>query len=129
LCPKHIETSIYPYPPEARAARIQGKVTLRITIDAEGNVKNAEVADDPTHQARRVLQESAIDNIRRWTFEKPAIAPATQVIVYEYKFDDSLRAPYPSQVLKVIVDLPDHVTVVSSNPYWQPDQLKNKKPS
>jgi hypothetical protein len=79
------------------------------------------------HRAQGVLQEAAIENIRQGTFEKPATAPTTQVIVYEYKFDSSLHAEYPSQVTEVNIDLPDRVTIISSDAFVQPAQSKTKK--
>ncbi len=125
LCPKHIETPIYP--PLARAARIEGKVTLKVTIDANGNVYNAEVADDPAHQAREMLVQSAFDNMMRWTFEKPPAAPFTQLIVYQYKFDRSLPANDNNPITQVHIDLPDRVTVLANDLVAQPGQSKKKK--
>jgi TonB family protein len=124
LCPKHIETPIYP--PLARVARIQGNVTLKVTIDANGNVYNVEVADDPAHQAREMLVQSASNNMMRWTFEKPPAAPFIQLVVYQYKFDRSLPANNNNPITQVHIDLPDRVTVLANDLVAQPGQSKKK---
>jgi len=114
LLPKHIETPIYP--PLARIARIQGTVTIKVTIDADGNVTKAEVANDAAHPIAAVLQESAIDNMQHWTFEKPPSAPFTQVLVYRYAFDGSLPANEGrNPITKVNIDLPDRVTILAND--------------
>ena len=113
LCPKHIETPIYSL--LAQMARVQGKVTLKVSIGMDGRVKNVEVVDDSIHQAQQVLQKSAIDSMRHWTFEKPSSAPATQVIVYEYKFDGTLPVnDHQNPITKVNFDLPDRVTILTN---------------
>lgn len=114
LLPKHIETPIYP--PLARIARIQGTVTLKVTIDADGNVERAEVANDAARPIASVLQESAIDNMQHWTFEKPPSAPFTQVVAYRYAFDGSLPAnDGRNPITKVNIDLPDRVTILAND--------------
>ncbi|HXQ26826.1 MAG TPA: energy transducer TonB [Candidatus Acidoferrales bacterium] len=114
LCPKHIEAPVYP--PIARAAHVTGKVVLTVTIDADGNVSDAK----PTNSAGsvRLFKDSAIDNIRHWTFPKPPVTPYTEVVTYEYEFDQSLapasgKKNLPS-VTKVAFDLPDRVTILTN---------------
>ncbi len=126
VCPKHIETPTYPV--AAQAARVEGKVTLRVTLDAEGNVTNAEVADDLAHQANPTLREAAINNMMHWTFEKPTSAPVTQLMVYQYRFDGSLPLnDHQNPITKVNIDLPDHVTILANETTWNPSQSKKKK--
>ena len=129
VCPRHIETPTYPIP--AAAARVQRKVSLRVTLDAEGNVTKAEIANDLAHQVNPVLEESAIDNVKRWTFEKPAAAPVTQVIVYEYKMDPSLPpiSDHQGPITKVLIDLPDHVAILHNESVANPVQTKKKPKS
>ena len=54
------------YPPDALQAGIQGSVTLRVTIGADGLVKKAEV-----WRSVPALDQAALDAVRQWTF-KPA---------------------------------------------------------
>ena len=123
ICPRHIETPIYP--PIALIARVQGTVTLAATIDADGKVTNAEAIEPLGHPK---LQQSAIESMLHWTFEKPPSSPFRQVIVYEYKFDNSI-GPYlrETPMIKVDFDLPDHVTIRSGEFFSNPDRGRKKK--
>jgi TonB family protein len=128
LCPTHIETPVYPAP--ALIAHIQGTVTVTVTIEADGQVKNVVVADKPGHQAQAVLQQSAVDNMRHWTFEKPPSAPFIQVMVYRYEFDSSLKPDANNHPgTKVNFDLPDRVTLLFGSTVINPEQSKKGKPS
>lgn len=127
ICPKHIEMPSYPA--VAQVARVQGKITLKVTIDTDGKVKDVEVIEaGRAHGPNSLLQESAAKNMQLWTFEKPQSAPATQLIVYEYKFDGSLPV-HNHLITKVSLDLPDHVTIISNELFYNPGRSKNKKPS
>lgn len=66
-----------------------------------------------------LLEIGAISNIRHWTFTKPPFAPYKQTIVYDYQIDDSLPLDGPT---KVVFDLPDRVTIVTSNVPLEPSQ-------
>jgi len=55
-----------PYPPEAKAARIQGTVVVVITIDEEGRVASTKAISGPEE-----LHECAVTYAKAWTF-KPA---------------------------------------------------------
>lgn len=117
LCPRHIEAP--GYPPIARAAHVTGKITLSVTIDADGNVVHVDAtADDPRQQAHPVLQKFAIENMQHWTFAKPPSAPYTQVMVYDYEFDPALPAAggrHNSPVVTMATfDLPGRVTITTN---------------
>lgn len=62
--PRAISTPNPNYTDEARRKNIQGTVTLAVIVDANGNVKKAEVSKslDPG------LDEQAIEAVKRWTF-------------------------------------------------------------
>ena len=128
VCPRHIETPIR-YPQLARAANVQGTVVLKVTIGADGNVTDA-VVNDAAHPVQPVLQEAAIDNIRRWTFEKPAAGPVTQVMVYEFKFDSSLPVnPQNYSITTTKIDLPDRVTILTNEKIIESDRSRKKRKS
>lgn len=55
------------YPPDAKTARIQGKVVLEAIIGKTGHVENLKVVSGPTE-----LQQSALDAVRQWTY-KPVL--------------------------------------------------------
>jgi TonB family protein len=56
------------YSEEARKARLQGTVVLRIVIDARGQATNIEIA----HSLGLGLDERAVESVRRWRF-RPAM--------------------------------------------------------
>ena len=118
LCPRHIELPAYS--PLAATAHIQGNVILSVTIDADGNVKDAEATNGGKWA---LLEHNAISNIRHWTFTKPPFAPYKQTIVYDYQIDDSLPADAPT---KVTLDLPERVTIVTSARSVQTSRLTEK---
>jgi hypothetical protein len=107
LCPRHIEPPFYPH--IAATAHVYGKFVLSVTIDADGNVQDAEATNDGKWVA--LLKLSTISNIRHWTFTNPPFAPFKQTIVYDYKIDDSFPLDGPTIVS---FDLPDRVTIVTS---------------
>ncbi len=55
------------YPPDAKKARIQGKVVLEAVIGKTGDVENLKVISGP-----KELQQSALDAVRQWTY-KPVL--------------------------------------------------------
>jgi len=55
------------YPPEAKAARIQGTVQLQITVGKDGTVQNLNVISGPSE-----LQQSAVEAVRHWVY-KPTL--------------------------------------------------------
>ena len=104
LCPRHIETPNYPA--IARAAHISGKITLKVTIGADGNVEHVDTTtENPGANGHRILMIAAAENMRRWTFAKPPSAPHTQVIAYDYEFNPSIT--------KTTFDLPDRVSITT----------------
>jgi TonB family protein len=117
LCPRHIEAP--GYPAIARTAHVTGKVTLAVTIDADGKVVHVDATvDDPRQQAHPLLQKFAVENMQHWTFAKPPSAPYTQIIVYDYEFDQALptsggKSSLPA-ITKTTFDLPDHVTIATN---------------
>lgn len=117
LCPRHIESPQYPQ--LAHTAHVTGKITLTVTIDADGNVKQVEsTGGNPSEDKHPLLRKYAVENMQRWTFAKPPSAPYTQVIVYDFELDESLPAsggPHSSPAItKVIFDLPDRVTILTN---------------
>jgi TonB family protein len=129
VCPKHIETPIYPA--VAAAAHVQGRIVLHVTLDAEGRVTKVEIPEDVAHSTQPILQRSAIDSMKQWTFEKPPSAPVTRVIIYEYKMDGSLPpiSDHQGPISKALIDLPDHVTILHNESVVNPAQSRKKPKS
>ena len=60
-----IVTKVPPvYPPDAKAARIQGKVVLEAVIGKDGHVENLKAVSGP-----KELQQSALDSVRQWVYK------------------------------------------------------------
>jgi len=120
LCPKHIETPIYPS--IARTAHVSGTVVLTLTIDADGKVSDVKVTNED-QQFVKLLERGAIANVRLWTFAKPQSAPFTQNITYDFQLDDKLPLAgvknYPDVTI-VTYDLPARVTIRANNHVWEP---------
>jgi len=58
------------YSEEARAAKLNGTVVLRVVVTADGRVKNAQVVKGPGHG----LEQKFIEAVKNWRF-KPADGP------------------------------------------------------
>jgi TonB family protein len=63
------------YPPEAKAARVQGVVRLSVDISAEGKVENISVISGPPE-----LIQSAVDAVKEWVY-KPTLLNGEPVAV------------------------------------------------
>jgi TonB family protein len=76
--------AVPPYPPIARAARIEGTVLLNAIISDDGSVKNLTVISGPA-----MLQQSALDAVRTWRYKPyvvsgvPSEVEATVEVVFK----------------------------------------------
>jgi len=52
------------YPPDAKKAKVQGKVVIDVTIDKEGNVANPQPVSGPP-----MLENSALDAVKQWKYK------------------------------------------------------------
>jgi len=66
---KLVKTPTAPYPEEALRKNIEGKVVLSIVVDAKGKVSDAKVLSGPPE-----LGQAAIDSVKQWEFEPPALS-------------------------------------------------------
>lgn len=65
--PQPVATNVAPpYPEEARAAGLQGKVTLRLRIGIDGRVESLKIL---TSSGVPSLDESALATVKQWRFE------------------------------------------------------------
>ena len=71
------------YPELAKKARVQGKVTLKITVDEEGNVTDVSVIE-----GHPLLDDAAINAVRQWKYSptflngKPVSVMATVTVLF-----------------------------------------------
>jgi TonB family protein len=74
------------YPELAKKARVQGKVTLRIAVDAEGNVSDVSVLE-----GQPLLDDAAINSVRQWKYSptflngKPVSVMATVTVEFNLR--------------------------------------------
>lgn len=103
LQPKHIE--VPEFDPAANVY-LDGHIVVTAVIDANGAVIETRATGQP------ILAKIAMQNLRRWTFEKPRHSPWEQTIVYDYR----LEGPASCHVSPSLVtfDLPDRVTIVTN---------------
>lgn len=94
---QHVEAT---YPPDARARGLEAAVTLRITLDAEGNVTDVQVPE-PVGDG---FDEAAIDAVRRMAWEPARTSAGPVAVVFEFRYGFVLESePAPA------VELPPNV--------------------
>ncbi len=76
------------YPGLARSARIEGKVSLRLTIDEQGNTSEVEATS-----GHIMLRQAAIDNIKNWKFgwPHPCACRVQKEVAFLYKLSGKLE--------------------------------------
>ena len=100
------------YPPSALATREHADVTLLVTVDADGHVSNAEVAES---SGKKDLDEAAIIAVRQWTFT-PAMRDGTPVASrIKIPFHFAPPAPPP----ELVAPVPATPTTLPSRPSVQ----------
>jgi TonB family protein len=85
---KAINTPTAPYPEEARKKGIEGKVTLSIVVDANGNVSQAKALSGPEE-----LVPAALASVKMWQFEPPSSAAVTKMVEVAYGFSKECPGP------------------------------------
>jgi len=104
---KHVVVPGYPH--LARAATLQGTVSVEIDIDPNGTVTSKRSSG-----AHELLRRASEDNVAQWTFCPVSIAVGTRKrsIVYIYKLEGPKEYPCDSASI-VSIDLPDHLEIVA----------------
>jgi protein TonB len=72
------------YPASAKQINLQGEITVQATIDAAGKVTDAKAVSGPP-----LLQQAAMDAVRRWKYEPATLdgKPVPMQIVVKVKFN------------------------------------------
>lgn len=113
---KHLEPPVR-YPPVARAAMLHGAVIVALTIAPDGTVLKVEsVPGDATTVGYPLLRDETEKLVKRWIFacvNCPPNASYEKKIKFIYRIEgEGIR--YDDT--KVIMDLPDEVTITVSPP-------------
>jgi TonB family protein len=107
------------YPALARAVRIEGKVSLRFTVDEQGETSEVEATS-----GHIMLRQAAIDNVKNWKFgwPQPCTCRVHREAVFLYKLSGKQETPdSPTTIVKwfgktrveVVADVPPIDTQVS----------------
>jgi TonB family protein len=121
VAPKHLELPSR-YESVARAARLQGTVTVRLTISGEGDVIAAEPrSTDALLRQHSILQAKTVELTRRWKFScsncsKDGEYQYTVTFIYKLEGEESKYAD-----TQIAVDLPDQVTIKVNPPMMEAD--------
>lgn len=108
VCVKQI--SVPEYAPIARAARVTGDVSLKISIGAHGEVASVE-GSGPS----RMLVEMAKGSVRGWVFCAPVGKRSARVrLKFVYRLEGT--PVYRVQVAKVVIDLGTGTVTITSAP-------------
>jgi TonB family protein len=86
--PKLLNSPFAPYPEEARKKQIEGKVTLRVVVDAKGRVSDAKPLSGPPE-----LFPAAIDSIKQWQYEPPTNPPVAFTVEMSWGFPKDCPGP------------------------------------
>jgi len=130
---EHTDYRVFPtYPPEARAAHVQGTVVLNLLIGTTGKIESMDVVSGPS-----MLRQAAIDALKQCTFHPfkkdgvPAIAMGRYNLIFTLGDQSNSRAgqgahpstlPSSSAPVKTIT-----VHVLSDNAATGPDEKLNKQ--
>jgi len=87
---KLTKSTVAAYPEEALKKNIEGKVTLRITVDANGRVSDAKALSGPP-----ALLQAALDCVKQWEFEPPAHAPLVTIAEISFGHPKEWECPGP----------------------------------
>ena len=115
---KHLEPPLH-YPPLARQTLLQGTVVVKVTIAPDGAVQSEEPLtreQDPQANAHPVLRDETVKLVKKWTF---ACLNCVPNVPYEEKIRFMYRIEgegIPYDDTKVVMDLPDQVTITVSPP-------------
>jgi len=95
------------YPPRARTARIEGKVTIQARLDATGRVASM------TSDGHPLLVAASEKSLRQWSFRKLATSD-TLTLIFQFK----LGAPgkHAPPVSKVTAHFPCQIEITAAPP-------------
>jgi len=121
VTPKHLELPSR-YENVARLARLQGTVTVRLTVSGEGDVIAAEPSStDGLLKEHPILQAKTAELTRRWKFTCPNCSKDGEYqynVTFIYKLEGKETSYNDTQIA---VDLPDQVTIKANPPMIEAD--------
>ena len=121
VAPKHLELPSR-YESVARAARLQGTVTVLLAISGDGDVITAEPSStDALLREHSILQSKTAELTRRWKFTCSHCSKDGSYkynVTFVYKLEGKESSYSDAQIA---VDLPDRVTITAHPPVMETD--------
>jgi TonB family protein len=100
------------YPPLAQAARIEGIVKIKISINEKG-----EVVDATALSGHEMLKHAAVENVKAWKFTPAPGAKALELFMtYLYSIEGQEVAMAPRKCAHIKLDLPTRVEITAPPP-------------
>ena len=125
VCVRHVEP--LQYPPIARNARVEGRVSVHLKIGPDGRVKEVTTAIlDQRYKVQDVFKRDTELALRKWTFACFDCAPDTDFeleMSFDYHLLDEERE---YSATEMILDLPDRVSVTAYSPVCDHCERKKK---
>lgn len=106
VCAKHVLAPSYPR--LAWLARLTGTVSLDVQVAADGRVRSATGSG-----AHKLLNSTAEENIREWTF-CPSSEGVTLEVTYVFRFEG--QGQNEQSPPRVLLDLPNRVEIIAHPP-------------
>ncbi len=85
------------YPADAIKKGIQGTVLVEATLDANGNVTDAQVLSGPQE-----LRKAALESVLNWHYNKDAGLPPKVQIAIDFQLPPQSAAPVPNKVVSAM---------------------------
>jgi TonB family protein len=98
------------YPPLAQAARIEGLVKIKISVDDKGDV-----VDATAFSGHPMLKQAAVENVKTWKFSPaPGAKALEQSMTYLYSLEGQEAPMTPRKCAHVKLDLPTRVEITAA---------------
>lgn len=110
------------YPPEARAAHVEGTVVMHAIIGKDGTIRNLTVESGP-----EMLRDSAVEAVRQWTYQPYLLngepVEVNTAIAVNYKMEATSPPPPPARV-RVSAGVMAALLEKKVMPVWPPDATR-----
>lgn len=96
------------YPEIARDAGVQGDVRVSVTVGSDGKI-----IDDDAMADRRMLRDTALANIKKWTFEPTFSSSRRFNVFYQFMLRERTN-PLPDEEITVDEEIPRRIRIIAS---------------
>jgi len=96
------------YPEIARDAGVQGDVRVSVTVGSDGKI-----IDDDAMADRRMLRDTALANIKKWTFEPTFSSSRRFNVFYQFMLRERTNL-LPDEEITVDEEIPRRIRIIAS---------------